>query len=77
MGNNLDSICKILRDFSEHCKLDVFMNLCMLDYVGYEKVDISLNVQEICRKIGAINQVWNAGGRATTDTPDELFDEFS
>ena len=77
IGNDDNNIRKVLRYFSEGCKLDVFMHLCMLDYVGHDQVDTLLNVQEICRKISFIKQVWNTGCRLLTDTPYELFDKFT
>jgi len=45
--------------------------------VGNDKIDASLHVQEVCRQINTIKQVYHSGGRSRTDTPDELFDRFS
>ena len=42
----------MLHKYSEKCQLDIFIYLCMLDYVGHNKVDPPLNVVEVCRKIG-------------------------
>ena len=53
------------------------MHLCMLDYVGNDKVDPSLNVVEVCRQISNVNQTRMVNGKLHTATPDELFDEFS
>ena len=39
----------LLIDYTNACKLDIFMNLCRLDYVGNIRVDKCLNVQEVCR----------------------------
>ena len=75
--NNTESTSSLLQDYSEKCKLDIFMNLCMWDYVGNNTVDTTLNVQEICRKINTVKQVWNIGRRVCTDTPDELYDKFT
>ena len=33
-GSDIHVIQKLLRDFSEACRLDIFMHLCMMDYVG-------------------------------------------
>ena len=53
------------------------MHLCMLDYVGNDKVDPSLNVVEVCRQISEVKQMRMIDGKLQTATPDELFDEFS
>ena len=53
------------------------MHLCMLDYVGNDKIDPSLNVVEVCRQISGLKQVRMVDGRLLTDTPDELFDKFN
>ena len=51
--------------------------MCMWDYVGNDAVDPTLIVQNSCRKISTLEQVWNIGGRVCTDTPDELYTKFS
>ena len=77
LQNDVHSIKKILLPYSDLCKLDIFMNLCMLNYVGTTTIDPSLNVQEVCRKISSLRQQYTVRGRGvTTDTPDELFDKF-
>ena len=48
----------MLRKFSEKCKFDIFMHICMLDYVGGDKIDPTLNVQEICRQITGLKIIW-------------------
>ena len=53
------------------------MYLSRLNYVGNEKTDASLHVQEVCHQISAIKQVYHSGWRTHTDTSDELFDKFS
>ena len=53
------------------------MYLCMLDYVGHDKIDPSLNVVEVYRKISELNQVQSVNGRLITDNPEELFDRFN
>ena len=76
--SNIDSshLQRNLRQFSDRCKLDIFLHLCMLDYVGSDSIDISLNVQEVCRKISSLCQRYTVRGKIVTDTPDELFDKF-
>ena len=68
---------RLVRDYADKCKLDIFMHLCRLNYVGNDEIDSSLHVQEICRQINIIKQVYHSSGRSRTDTPDELFDRFS
>ena len=53
------------------------MYLCMLDYVGHDKIDPSLNVVEVCRKISELKQVQSVNGRLTMDNLDKLFDRFN
>ena len=53
------------------------MYLCMLDYLGNDKVDPLLNVVKVCRKISNIRQVRLVDGRSHTDIPDEFFDQSS
>ena len=67
----------LLHNFSEKCKLDIFIHLCMLDYVGNDIVDPSLNVVEVCRQISDVKKTRMVNGKLHTATPDELFDEFS
>ena len=66
-----------LREYSDKCKLDIYLNLCEQDYVGDDFVDNALNSQEICRAIGELRQEWkSAGGRTQMDTPDEIFNKY-
>ena len=67
----------MLQDYSEKYELDIFMNLCLWEYVGHDKVDITPNIQDIFRKISTNKQVWNFDGRVYTDTPDELYDKLT
>ena len=53
------------------------MHLCMLDYVGHDKIDPALNVVEICRQINGLKQVQCFNGRLHKNTPDKLFDQFN
>ena len=53
------------------------MHLCMLDYVGNDKVGPSLNVVEVCRQISEVKQMRMVDGKLHTATPDKLFDELS
>ena len=52
------------------------MHLCMLDYVGSNKIDPTLNVQEVCRQISDLKQFRSVNDSVVTDTSDELFDKY-
>lgn len=75
--NQIQTFRKSLKYYIKKCTFDVFMHLCMLGYIGHDKVDKSLNVQEVCRQIGTIKQVWSKLGKVYTDTPDELYDKLT
>ena len=47
---------KISRDYGELCKLEIFMHLCMLNYVGHTKVDVGLNTLDICSQISDVSK---------------------
>ena len=49
MNNDCAPFQKILWDYAEKCKLDIIIYLCMLNYVGRDKLNPVLNVQEACR----------------------------
>ena len=73
-----DSSChKTIRNYSDQCKLEIFLHLCQLNYVGLTNIDIGLNTLEVCSHISELKQVYCKGGRTHHDTPDELFDRFS
>ena len=37
--SNVTVARKILHEYSEQCKLDIFIHLCQLDYVGESNID--------------------------------------
>ena len=76
-NSNYSSCQKLLREYGEKGKLDIFLHLCKLNYVGHDKVDTALNTQEICSKISSLRQVYRLGSRDYVDTPEELFDKFN
>ena len=76
-SKDTDTVQKVIRDISDKCRLDIFMHLCMMDYVGEATVDPSLNVQEVCRKISSLKLNYIHNNKQVTDTPDELFNKFS
>ena len=75
INDNL-STRRILQNYADKCKFDICMYLCMLDYVGEDKIDPTLNVQEVCRRISDLKQKMSDNERVYTDTPDELFDKY-
>ena len=40
---------KNLLDFSELCRLDVYLHACRKSYVGSSNIDKYTNAQEVCR----------------------------
>ena len=68
---------KIIREYGDVCKLEMFIHLCVLNYVGHINVNIGLNTLDVCSQISDVKQVYNQNGRMYHDTPDELFDRFS
>ena len=67
----------MLYKFSEKCKLEFFIHLCILNNVGHGKVEPYLNVVELCHQISEVKRVRMVEGKLQTATPDELFDQFS
>ena len=53
------------------------MQLCILDYVGSNKVDPSLNAVVVCRQISEVKQMRMVDGKLHTATPEGLFIEYS
>ena len=68
---------KIIQEYGDLCKLNIFVHLCVLNYVGHANVDIGLNTLDVCSQISDVKQVYNQNGRMYHDTPDKLFDRFS
>ena len=62
-NTNNGSAMLMLNNSLEKCKLDIFMYLCMLDYVGHGKVDPSLNVVGVYHQISEVKQVRMAEGK--------------
>ena len=50
------STARRLYFFVKNCKLDVFLHMCRKYYVGYDSVDNSLSVQDLCRQISEIKK---------------------
>ena len=72
-----ESCLSVIQEYSDLCKLSIYMYLCRLNYVGNATVDTSLNTLEVCTEISSLRQVHCNNGRVTHDTPDELFNKFS
>ena len=77
LDSNHVTVHQKIHAYAELCKLDIFMHLCKLDYVGADNVDPGLNVVEVCRQISSLKQIWNENSSIHTDTPDELYDKFT
>ena len=75
-SNNM-ATSKLLQYYAELCKLDIFMHLCKLDYVGEDNVESVLNVVEVCCHISKLKKVWSSRSTVYTNTPDELYDKFT
>lgn len=65
-----------MREHEEKCKLDIYLHLCEQDYVGDDLVDNALNVQEVCRKIGALQQVGRRVEAGRRWTPLTTFNKY-
>ena len=75
---SVDMFCqKIIREYGDLCKLEIFMQSCVLNYMGHTNVDVGLNTLDVCSQISDVKQVYNQNERMYHDTPDELFDRFS
>ena len=65
--------------YADKCIFEVFLELCRADYVGEVFGDSEVKmVREVCKNIGEIKMEYKSGtrNRWTTDTPDELYDNF-
>ena len=68
---------KILLDFSELCRLDVYLRACRKFYVGSSNINKNTSVQEVCREISDLRQEWkDKHGKLIVDNPEELFTKF-
>ena len=50
---------KIIQEYGDLCKLEMFVHLCVLNYVGHANVDIGLNTLDVCSQISDVKQVYN------------------
>ena len=67
----------ILREYAEKCKLDVFLHACREFYVVSNAKDSSAKaVQEICKSLAGLKQLYYDKARQVSDTPDILFGKF-
>ena len=67
-----------LRDFSNKCKLDVFLHISNLDYVGSDASgDENLSTLAVCRQIQTLKQQNHTKGRTTFLSPEILSNQFS
>ena len=67
----------ILREYAEKCKLDVFLHACRAFYVGSKAKNSSAkDVNEICKSLAGLKQLYYDKVRQVSDTPDILFGKF-
>ena len=68
---------KLLLDFSELCRLNVYLHACRKFYVGGSNIDKNTSAQEVCREISDLRQEWkDKHGNLIVDDPEELFTNF-
>jgi len=68
---------KLLLEFSDQCRLDIYLHVCRKFYVGNTKVDENTSMIEVCREISGLSQEWrDSNGKMIVDTPEELFSKF-
>ena len=66
-----------LEIFADTCKLDVFIFVCRMEYVGTENADTMFYVQQLCNDISQLCQVWKDGKvRAFRDTPEDFYQKY-
>ena len=65
---------KQLQCFVDACKLNVFISVCQMDYVGTDTADTTFYIQDVCNEISQFRQVWKDGKvRTFTDNPEDLY----
>ena len=77
--NSVDSstTVKLLLDFSELCRLDVYLHVYYKFYVGSSNIDKNTSAPEVCREISDLRQEWkDTHGKLIVDAPEELFTKF-
>jgi len=68
---------KVLPEFSDQCRLDIYLHACCKFYVGNAKVDENTSMMKVCREISVLSQEWrDSHGKMIVDTPEELFFKF-
>ena len=68
--NENNTTAKQLLEFSDQCRLDVYLHACREFYVGKAKVDKNASMREVCREISLLRQDWrDSHGRLIRDTP--------
>ena len=68
---------KILYSYSEKCKLDVFLHMCQIYYVGHDSVDNYLIMQDVCFRVSYLRQEWrDRNGSTVNKILDDLSNTF-
>ena len=68
---------KLLLDFSDQCRLDVYMYAFRKFYVWNAKVDKTTSMMELCQEISSLRQEYRDNhAKMITNTPEKLFTKF-
>ena len=68
---------RILTEFFNRCKYDIFTCICRDDYVGFGYIpDNSQAIQEICKKINALSMHYTLGTITKTCHPNDLYMKY-
>ena len=74
---NSSTTSKLLLDFNELCRLDLYLHAYRKFYVGNSKIDKNTSTQEIYREILDLRQEWkDKHVKLIVDDPEELFSKF-
>ena len=74
---NGSTTAKLLLDFSEICRLDVYLHACRNFYVGSFNIVKNNSAQEVYREISVLRQErQDKHGKIIIDDPEELFTKF-
>ena len=68
---------ELLLNFSELCRLDVYLHACHKFYVDSSNIDKITSAQEVCREISDPRGEWkDKHGTLIVGDPEELFTKF-
>ena len=68
---------ELLLNFSELCRLDVYLHVYHKIYVGSSNIDKNTSTPEVCREVSDLRQeIKHKYGKLIDDDPEELFTKF-